>query len=600
MTDENQVAGHAAGLAAAGRHVEARDALREGTARNPASAALWWRLALAESALGNAGETLACLERALRAGPREAEDWFRIGWIYLEQWRYEEGERALARAAALAPGRSDILQMLAAARHQSGDVARTSAALEQAAAHAPDDLGAAVALRLQLPLICESMADLQAWRARFAAGLDALHQEMPRWRRDPAQVLELGHENFLLAYHAEDDRELQRGYSSLVARLAAAARPQWREPMRGRWDGARRQRVGFVGSIFRDCTAGRYFERWITGLDPDRFERFVYHTAPIADDFTRRIAAGSEHFATVRLSHEATAARLFDERLDVIVHPEVGMTPLSYLLAALRLAPVQLAGWGHPVTTGSDAIDGYLTCGAMEPDDAASHYVERLLPLPGLGVRYAMPEPVTPLERAALRLPDGSPLYVCPQSLFKIHPGMDAVFAELLARDPQATLLFFQGQSKGATERFGARIQAALRARGLEPRRQVKFAPRLPGEAFRRVLAMSDVVLDTVGWSGGNTTLDAIAAGTPVVTVPGRFMRGRQTAAMLRMMDMDELVAASREEYVERARALAHDAEANRDARKRILERRGALFDRPEPVRALEEILLAEAARSAQ
>lgn len=528
----------------------------------------------------------------------EAEEAYRAGWSHLEHWRYEEAAAALARGAALAPARLDIVQLLAAALHGAGDMAGASAARARAVALAPDDFGAAVAQRLLLPAIPSSVADVAAWRSRFAAGLRSLHDELPRWLRQPARVLELGHENFLLAYQAEDDRELQRGYSSLLATLAGAARPRWREPRTGTWDGRRRLRVGFVGSIFRDCTAGRYFESWITGLDPRRFERFVYHTSPVADAYTQRIAAGAEGFATLRLSNEGIAARLESDRLDAIVLPEVGMDPLTYLLAALRLAPVQLAGWGHPVTTGSDAIDGYLTCGAMEPADGDSHYVEPLLRLPGLGVRYAMPGPVAPFDRAALRLPETGALYACPQSLFKIHPAMDAVFVELLAADPSATLLFFQGLSRGTTERFGARLGQAMAARGLEPRRQVRFAPRMDGAAFRRVLAMADVVLDSLGWSGGNTTLDALAAGAPVVTMPGHFMRGRQTAAMHAMLGLDELVAGSVPQYLERARMLAADRAANQAIRARIAERRGALFDRPEPQRAFEEALLAAAARS--
>jgi CRISPR-associated protein Csy1 len=92
--------------------------------------------------------------------------------------------------------------------------------------------------------------------------------------------------------------------------------------------------------------------------------------------------------------------------------------------------------------------------------------------------------------------------------------------------------------------------------------------------------------------SGGNTSLDAISAGTPIVTLPGRFMRGRQTAAMLTMMGLEELVARTEEEYVRKAVALANDGESNRRLRGLIAGRRAALFDRPEPIAAFEEALL--------
>jgi predicted O-linked N-acetylglucosamine transferase (SPINDLY family) len=104
-------------------------------------------------------------------------------------------------------------------------------------------------------------------------------------------------------------------------------------------------------------------------------------------------------------------------------------------------------------------------------------------------------------------------------------------------------------------------------------------------------------VVDTLHWSGGNTSLDAIAAGTPMVTMPGRFMRGRQSAAMLQALGVDELVAGSESELAGRAIEVANDQERNRALRERIARGRTALFDRPEPVAAFSQALLDRAAR---
>lgn len=582
----------AAQLASRGRNAEARDALRLGVSVLPGEPGLWWRLAIAESNMGDGAAALACLERAIAARPRDAEDWRRIGWTYLEYWRHAEAIAALERAATLDPGSPGIEALLASARQQSGDTGGALEALARATARVPGDLALEVATRLMLPQVYADGADASRWRSRYTDGLDRLEERLPQWRGQAERVFDLGHENFLLAYQGEDDRALQRRYSSFISALAQVARPEWRERSAATFDGSRRLRVGFAASIFRDCTAGRYFERWLTGLDAGRFERFVYHCAPISDEFTQRIAASSEHFVAARTDNLAFAQSIAADRLDVIVYPEVGMTPVSYLLAALRLAPVQAVGWGHPVTTGSDAIDYYFTAAAMEPPDGAQHYEERLVPLPGLGVEYAMPATESAFTRAEMGLPSAGSIYLCPQSLFKIHPEMDAIFAEVLAADPGAMLVFFQAMTRGVTERLGERVQRALAARGVPPRGQVKFLPRLPGALFRRAIAAADVVLDTVRWSGGNTSLDTLASGTPLVAMEGRFMRARQTAAMLRIIGLEELVADSIEGYVSLAVAIARDRERNAHLRGEIAERRGALFDRRECTAAFAEALI--------
>lgn len=579
-------------LSQSGRLAEARDALAAAVAALPAEASLWARLAHAELDAGNPSAAFAAAARAEAAQPRDAVSWTIIGGLHSEFGRYADAERALSRASALDPGAPEIELRLAHALQENGDNARALEALARGTRRDPAHLNVAIDERLYLPHVYESVEDVARWRARYSDGLARLRDDLPRWLARAADVFELNHHNFLLAYQGEDDLALQRGYSGLLSQVAARARPEWLEPRPITFDGGRRLRVGFVGAIFREHTVGNYFERWITGLPADRFERFVYHTAAISDRVTQRIAFAVDHFIPLRGGNAAVAARIAADRLDVLVQPDVGMTPLSYILAALRLAPVQVAGWGHPVTTGGAHMDHYLTCAAMEPPGAAAQYTENLVGLPGLGVDYAMPQATTAAARSAFGIADGARIYVCPQSLFKIHPQMDALFVRLLATDPEGVVLFFQAPARAVTEQFGGRVQRALAAAGMPARGQLKFAPRMSPADFRRVLAMADVVVDTVRWSGGNTSLDALAAGTPIVTLPGRFMRSRQTAAMLRMAGMDSLIATGEEDFVRLAVEVAGDRDRNRALRKAIAAGRGALFDRGEPIEALAEALL--------
>ena len=579
-----------------GRPADAVEPLRRATALQPGDASLWSRLAHVQAAAGDARACLESLARAEAAGPRDARTWAMVAALFGEYGRWAEAARAFEHAAGIDLADGDIAVRLAHAYQHEGRMAQAEAALARTSARRADDLGVAVEQALLLPQVYEGVDDLQRWRARFTTGLQRLVDDLPKWLPQASQVLHLNHQNFLLAYQGGDDLPLQRAYSHFVGTLARHARPRWCEPRRATYDGARRLRVGFAGAIFHDCTAGRYFERWITRLDAARFERIVYHMGPASDALTQRIAAACDRVVVLRRGAEDALTRIVADELDVLVHPEAGMTPFSLLAAALRLAPVQAAGWGHPVTTGSETVDHYFTCAAMEPAGAASHYAERLAPLPGLGVDYPMPAAATPVARNALGLAAGKRLYACPQSLFKVHPAMDALVARIAATDPEAIVLFFQAPSREVTSQFAARMQRALQQEGVGPRGQLKFLPRMSNDAFRQVLAACDVVIDTLHWSGGNTSLDAFAAGVPVVTLPGRFMRGRQTAGMLQLMGIAELVAADADAYVRLAVEVARDRERNAALRREIVERRGVLFDRPEPVAAFGDALLRMAA----
>jgi CRISPR-associated protein Csy1 len=265
----------------------------------------------------------------------------------------------------------------------------------------------------------------------------------------------------------------------------------------------------------------------------------------------------------------------------------------------MRLAPVQCAGWGHPVTTGQEAIDFYVTCGEMEPEGADAQYCESLVRLPGIGTRYARPASPSGRSRVELGLPEAGRLYLCPQSLFKIHPDNDLLFARVLAADVEGHLVFFRDHDEPLTAIYQRRLFAVLADVGVGGRTRTVFLDRMGHTDYLQVNALSDVMLDTLHWSGGNTSLDAIAAGLPVVTLPGRFMRGRQSLAMLRRAGLEELIAVDEADYVRIAVRVANDTAWREGLCARLADGSRRVFDDPAPVAALAEFLERAAAPDA-
>src|SRR5450755_3965716 len=116
----------------------------------------------------------------------------------------------------------------------------------------------------------------------------------------------------------------------------------------------------------------------------------------------------------------------------VLIYPEIGMDKVSAQLAAQRLAAVQCASWGHPVTSGFPTIDYFISSDLMEPADAADHYCERLVRLPNLSIHYE-PSDIAPdgIDRMQLGLRAGAVGFWCGQSLPKYMPQFDEVFARI-------------------------------------------------------------------------------------------------------------------------------------------------------------------------
>jgi CRISPR-associated protein Csy1 len=234
----------------------------------------------------------------------------------------------------------------------------------------------------------------------------------------------------------------------------------------------------------------------------------------------------------------------------------------------------------------------FFSSDAMEPPGAQADYTERLVLLPGIGTRYAKSLTFPDATREKFGLAQDAVLFLCPQTHYKIHPSNDALFARVLAATPGSRLVLFEGRHPRLTVTYLGRLHAALDAHGVDRNRLV-ILPTVPHDDYMRINSACDAVLDTVHWSGGNTSLDALSAALPVVTLPGRFMRGRQTCGMLRLMGIDDLIARDEDDYVRIAARLAGEPAWRESLSSRIRAGASAVFDDPAPIAALQEFLLA-------
>ena len=115
--------------------------------------------------------------------------------------------------------------------------------------------------------------------------------------------------------------------------------------------------------------------------------------------------------------------------------------------------------------------------------------------------------------------------------------------------------------------------------------------PRCSLNEFLGLIEESDIILDSINWSGGNTSLDAISLNKPIVTCPSKFMRGRYTYSMLSILDIEETIANSKEEYVEIAVKLASDISFRNSIINKIKKYKNRLFNDDKPIRFLENFL---------
>jgi predicted O-linked N-acetylglucosamine transferase (SPINDLY family) len=543
---------------------------------------------------GQVDEALPHYRQAVCERPGFAVAWFNLGTLLRDLGQLDEAVEALRRSLELDPKQADAQYWLGNALMGRGDaqdaVAAYRAALRLDAQFLRARWGLAMAQITPIPM---TESEAQAAREGFALELGNLatwcrtHRPADGYRAVGAQ------QPYYLAYQERSNRELLGQYGTLCSELMQ----QWQKeaglsPAQARAAGGK-CRVGIVSSHFNNHSVWNAIVRgWLEHFDRSKIALHLFHTGTLRDAETAYAAQRAAQFHAGPRDWTAWAKAIADSRLDALVFPEVGMDSVTAKLAALRLAPIQVASWGHPETTGLPTIDHYVSAHGMEPAGAQQHYSERLTLLPRLGCCYRrFGTAAAGVGPANWGIAPGTRILLCPGTPFKYAPLHDRWLVEIARRTAPSRLVFFRAQPEALSLRLEQRLRAAFAKADLDFNAHVAFIPWQNQAAFFGLMAQADVLLDSPGFSGFNTAMQAIECGLPIVAYEGAYLRGRFASGILRQMGLDQWIADSEEGYVERAVSLCTQR-GERDAlRARLIARRAPLFSDVRSARAMQDWL---------
>ncbi|MGH6878881.1 MAG: tetratricopeptide repeat protein [Rhizomicrobium sp.] len=530
-------------------------------------------------------EAIELYKRAISLNPNSSASYSSLAAAYTGLDDTSEENLALAqanfeRAIALDPQNSEILYSLGLSYWRGAQIDRALASFDGAIEADPASAKARWArVMLWAPAFPSRGAGDSPDRSGFGAELAKFEDWWVKSGTDGAIFVgEL--QPFYLAYQEESNLALLKQYGQVCAMamqrwLDRQESPAFKRPVE------KRIRLGIVSADIRLHSVWMaLIKGWFLSFDPRRFELVVFSLADQADAETSWARAKSDVFVggPRNLSQWVTAMR--EQNCEILLYPAVGLNPMTLKLASLRLAPVQITTWGHPDTSGLPTLDYYVSANCFEPAGAQDHYSEQLVLLPQLGNRVQPLEfPNSDPDFAALNIDLERPILVCPGSPFKYQPADDHIFAEIARTVPDAQLVFFLASGAALANLLQVRITKEFAAAGLKVMDHVRFIRWLNPHEFHCLLRHADVLLDTIGFSGYNTAVQAIECGLPLVTREGRFLRGRLASGVLRRMDLQELIVQTKADYVNLVIRLVVDRHYRAHIRHEIQQRRSVLFD---------------------
>ena len=579
----------------------------------PGDAVALTNLGFALHRLGRLEVALETQQRALSIRPDLAEAHFNIGTVQHARGLFQAAEASYRRALALKPGYVDPYMHLGALLQAQGRLEEAAASLNTALTLAPQSVEGH-----------NNMAILLLDQGRTEAAIEHLHAALHANAASPYAHCNLGsaferlgrlddavahyqkaveldpgfldaHSNllFVLTFapaHSQHDYLAEaRRYGEKVS---ARARPFTEWPAFAATVRKKALRVGLVSGDLKSHPVGYFVEGLLRHLDPACFDLVAYPTQPREDNLSARLKSFFSAWTPLHgLSDEEAAKRIHDDRIDILLDLAGHSAHNRLPVFAWRPSPLQVTWLGYFASTGVPGIDWLIADPMSVPEHHRTHFSESICYLPETRLCFTPPRETPALAVSQLpALSNGHLTFGTFQVSRKINHGVLAAWADILRALPSAILRVQNQEMHSPASR--ASLQSRLSEIGIAPAR-VTLVGSVPREGYLAAHANVDVILDTFPFPGGTTTCEALWMGVPTMTLAGESLLARQGASLMSCAGLEDWVASSTAEYVERTLVFAADLDGLAHLRQRLRHQvlASALFDAPSFARHLGEAL---------
>lgn len=537
-----------------------------------------------------------CFERALQINPGYLDACLNFGNCLKKAKQFTAAVDCYQHALKIHPNHAKTFYLLGEIYYDIGDCDLSKTYYAKSIELNQGDKEAQVALAIaQIPKVYKSAEDEKEALTNFARQLDYLSSE--RCTNTLVDEKIIARHPFYLAYQDHNNEPLISQFGSLCADYAKSIQSKL-IPNQKVARTSSKIRIGIVSHFICNHPVWHAITKgWVSHLNSDQFELFIFNTNGVEDNETVLAKAKSADYLNCGTNISRAAQSILNHDLDVILYPEIGMDVTTKALACLRLAPIQVASWGHPETTGLPTMDYYLSSKLMEPNKSNHFYREDLVTLPNLGTyfEYKPTEAITPnLEN--LGIISTCSIMLCAGSPSKYSPIHDAIFIEIAKKLGTCQFVFFNFD-ENLTGILRERLYQAFADADLDASQFLRFIPFLNKQEFHGLMRRSDLYLDTIGFSGFNTAIQAIECELPIVTIEGSKMRGRLASALLYAMDLQEMVCDTDLAYIDLVVKLSQNTELRKAYKTKIAKSKMLLFNDLAPIKSLEEFLLQKITR---
>ncbi len=254
----------------------------------------------------------------------------------------------------------------------------------------------------------------------------------------------------------------------------------------------------------------------------------------------------------------------------------------STLLAMHKLAPIQVTSITSPVSPGMKTIDYYIAGNlTASPETMQKQYSEKLVNIEGSGLCFRYPiaeaeQTVSP-SRDSWGANDDTIIFISGANFYKIIPEVRETWAKILANVPHSILVLYPFNPNWTNSypmiTFVEQMQSVLQQYEVSPDRLVTIKALPSRNDIKACLKLADIYLDSYPYGGATSLIDPLEVGLPTVVLEGNALRFRQASALLKELQLSELVTNNETDYIQLTTQLATNSEWRQSLQQKLKQK---------------------------
>jgi predicted O-linked N-acetylglucosamine transferase (SPINDLY family) len=326
-------------------------------------------------------------------------------------------------------------------------------------------------------------------------------------------------------------------------------------------------KVGFVSPDLGNHPVGTLLVRILENIDHARMNIICYSTGRREDAIAERIRRAADTWHDVQaLDNNALAQKIREDGTDILIDLSGHSGEGRPALFARKPAPVQAIWIGYPGDSGLAAMDYVIADRFVLPDSRQPTTRAKILHLPYCFVCFDPPANAPEVAPLPATVP-GAVRIGSFHNPIKINAEVIALWSAILKRLPRAKIVFkYRGYEIPSVQQM---FRERFAAHGISPA-QLEFEGSSPLQEMFAAMNRLDLMLDPFPFAAGMMALYALWMGVPLISLPGESFASRQSLSFLSVIGITDTIAASPEEYVEKAVALAQDLPCLAEMRHRL------------------------------